>query len=176
MKPYVDYDPCEEGYIPESLAIGQVWSYPDHPPQTMHSCCYDDTIDMYRWLNECGDTLCKRSEKSKYETPCTVATYLGTAYETQEELKQKPEKEDLVGNPNHYNLFPEHNLQVKHIVQRAMDNADYSFDWSSNEAGWIQQSLQYLLRFYGKNGWEDIKKAREALDIAIKSAEERGAV
>lgn len=85
-----------------------------------------------------------------------------------------PETPDMVKAPNHYMLFPEHNLEAKHIVKRVTDNADKAnFNMSSHEAAWVVQAMQYLLRFPGKNGWEDIKKAKEALTVAIEGYDER---
>lgn len=85
-----------------------------------------------------------------------------------------PETIDMVKSPNHYMLFPEHNLEAKHIVKRVTDNADKAnFNMASHEAAWVVQAMQYLLRFPGKNGWEDIKKAKEALSVAIEGYDER---
>ena len=62
----------------------------------------------------------------------------------------------LVKQPNHYMLFPEHNLEVKHIVKRLLDNIDSSdMDITSNQAGWLQQAVQYLLRCYAKGGVQE---------------------
>lgn len=76
--------------------------------------------------------------------------------------------QDLVKKPNHYMLFPEHSLEVKHITKRVLDRIDVSdMDLSLNQAGWLQQALQYLLRCYAKGGKQDIEKAKEALEILL---------
>lgn len=77
-------------------------------------------------------------------------------------------KQDLVKQPNHYMLFPEHSLEVKHITKRVLDRIEGSdMDLSLNQAGWLQQALQYLLRCYAKGGKQDIEKAKEALEILL---------
>tara|TARA_Y100000310_G_scaffold74348_1_gene70479 strand:+ start:14100 stop:14642 length:543 start_codon:yes stop_codon:yes gene_type:complete len=84
---------------------------------------------------------------------------------------EESSKDCLVKHPNHYMLFPEHNVEVKHIVKRLLDNIDSSdMDITSNQAGWLQQAVQYLLRCYAKGGIQDIKKAREALSIMLEDA------
>tara|TARA_Y100000296_G_scaffold75117_1_gene94420 strand:- start:206 stop:745 length:540 start_codon:yes stop_codon:yes gene_type:complete len=84
---------------------------------------------------------------------------------------EESSKDCLVKHPNHYMLFPEHNVEVKHIVKRLLDNIDSSdMQITSNQAGWLQQAVQYLLRCYAKGGIQDIKKAREALSIMLEDA------
>lgn len=75
-------------------------------------------------------------------------------------------KEDLVKKPNHYQLLPEY--EVKHVIKALLDKIDASdFEMSSYQCGWLQQSLQYQLRFYAKNGLEDLEKAYETLGFVI---------
>jgi hypothetical protein len=77
-------------------------------------------------------------------------------------------EQGLVKQPNHYMLFPEHSLEVKHITKRVLDRIeDSDMDLSLNQAGWLQQALQYLLRCYAKGGKQDIEKAKEALEILL---------
>lgn len=81
---------------------------------------------------------------------------------------------NMVKQPPHYLLFPEHDLEVKDINKRLLDRIDdSSMDISSYEAGWLQQSLQYLIRCYAKNQWEDIEKAHETLGFVIESYKSR---
>jgi len=78
---------------------------------------------------------------------------------------------DIVKNPSHYDLLPGH--QVKDITKIVLDRiqeSDMNIPLSS--AGWLQQSLQYLLRCYEKGGIEDLKKAHETLGFALKDIEE----
>lgn len=82
---------------------------------------------------------------------------------------------DMVSKPNHYQLFPEYSLEVKHINKRLLDKIGQSdFDMSLYEAGWYQQAMQYLMRFHTKNGLEDIKKGIQTLQFVVDSMEERG--
>lgn len=78
-------------------------------------------------------------------------------------------EECLVTQPNHYLLFPEHELEVKHITKRVLDDISNSdMEMTLNQGGWLQQAMQYLLRCSAKGGWQDIEKAKEALEIMLK--------
>lgn len=71
-----------------------------------------------------------------------------------------------VKRPSHYQLLPEY--QVNDIIKALLDKMDESdFEMTSYQAGWLQQSLQYQLRFYAKNGWEDLEKAYETLGFVL---------
>ena len=73
---------------------------------------------------------------------------------------------DLVKRPDHYQLLPEY--EVKEVIKALLDKIDASdFDMSSYQVGWLQQSLQYQMRFYAKNGWEDLEKAYETLGFVL---------
>ena len=73
---------------------------------------------------------------------------------------------DLVKRPNHYQLLPEY--EVKEVIKALLDKIDESdFEMSSYQTGWLQQALQYQLRFYAKNGWEDLEKAYETLGFVL---------
>lgn len=73
---------------------------------------------------------------------------------------------DVVKKPNHYQLLPEY--EVKDVIKALLDKIDESdFEMSSFQAGWLQQSLQYQMRFYAKNGIEDLEKAHETLGFVL---------
>lgn len=83
-------------------------------------------------------------------------------------------EEDVVNAPSHYMLFPEHNLEVRQVCQRVLDNLDNSdMDMSSYEAGCFKEAVQYLLRCYGKGQWQDIEKSVAVLQFAINSYKAR---
>ena len=93
----------------------------------------------------------------------------------------KPEDDknvtDVIKQPPHYLLFPEHSLEVVDINKRLLDRIEASdMDMSLYEAGWLQQSMQYIMRCYAKNGWEDIEKAYETLGFVIDSYKSRKSV
>ena len=89
-------------------------------------------------------------------------------FPTDNQESEESSEDCLVKHPNHYMLFPEYNVEVKHIVKRLLDNIDSSdMQITSNQAGWLQQAVQYLLRCYAKGGIQDIKKAGEALSIML---------
>lgn len=75
-----------------------------------------------------------------------------------------------VTKPKHYQIFPEFDIEVKDINERLLDNIQESdFDMSLFEAGWYQQAMQYFLRFYAKNGINDIEKGINSMQIFINS-------
>lgn len=79
-----------------------------------------------------------------------------------------------VTKPKHYQIFPEFDIQVKDINERILDNIQESdFDMSLNEAGWFQQAMQYFLRFYAKNGINDVEKGMISMKIFIDSYKSR---
>lgn len=73
-------------------------------------------------------------------------------------------EEDKVNNPNHYQgAF---GLEAIEVVRNFAGNltAVQGFYWGN--------AIKYLLRFQGKNGLEDLKKARKNLDWLIAEMEE----
>jgi len=79
---------------------------------------------------------------------------------------------DVVKKPNHYQLLPEY--EVKDINKALLDKIESSgYDISLYEAGWFQQSMQYFLRFYAKNGIEDLEKGIETMQFVVDSMKER---
>lgn len=81
---------------------------------------------------------------------------------------------DVVKKPTHYQLFPEHNLEVKDINKRLLDRIEESdFDMTLYEAGWYQQAMQYFQRFYAKNGIEDIEKGIQTMQFVLDSWKNR---
>ena len=91
--------------------------------------------------------------------------YVERVSEAYKELtKSTPQK------PSHYQVLPEY--RVKDINKALLDKIQESdFEMSLNEAGWYQQSMQYFMRFYAKNGLEDLKKGVETMQIVIDSLE-----
>lgn len=81
-------------------------------------------------------------------------------------------EEDMVNKPNHYQLLPEY--EVKDVMKALLDKIEESdFKMTYYEAGWYQQSMQYFLRFYAKNGLEDIEKGLETMQFVVDSIKQR---
>lgn len=81
-------------------------------------------------------------------------------------------EEDMVKKPNHYQLLPEY--EVKDVMKALLDKIEESdFKMSHYEAGWYQQSMQYFLRFYAKNGLEDLEKGLETMQFVVDSIKQR---
>lgn len=79
---------------------------------------------------------------------------------------------DVVSKPNHYQLLPEY--EVKDVNKALLDKIQLSdFDLSLYEAGWYQQSMQYFMRFYAKNGLEDLEKGVQTMQFVIDSIKGR---
>lgn len=70
-----------------------------------------------------------------------------------------PVEEDKVNNPSHYKC--KFGLKAIDVVRNFAGNltAVQGFYWGN--------AIKYLLRFQGKNGLEDLKKARKNLDWLI---------
>lgn len=89
----------------------------------------------------------------------------------QETEDEDMKEQDIVKNPKHYQITDE--LQVKDvlaIVLKKIENSD--FRMGLNAAGWWQQSMQYALRFYAKNGIQDLEKCVETMMFCIQSLKE----
>ena len=83
-------------------------------------------------------------------------------------------QEDMVNKPKHYQLFPEHNLEIKDINKRILDNMEESgFNITLYEAGWYQQAMQYFERCYLKNGLEDLEKGIVTMQFVVDSMKDR---
>lgn len=83
------------------------------------------------------------------------------------------EKFDNVNNPNHYQLYPEYNLEAIDVINKLCSlNAQMLQDY---QFSYYAQLLQYLFRFGRKNGLEDLKKAKFYLDRLISDIELRRA-
>jgi len=96
-----------------------------------------------------------------------------TTDEVIEIIKQEtPVSSDMIAKPSHYQLLPEY--EVKDVMKALLDKIEASnFDMSYYEAGWYQQSMQYFLRFHGKNGLEDLEKGLQTMQFVVDSLKER---
>lgn len=74
-----------------------------------------------------------------------------------------PFEEDKINNPSHYK--GKFGLEAIDVVRNFAGNltAAQGFYWGN--------AIKYLLRFQGKNGLEDLKKARKNLDWLIEEME-----
>jgi hypothetical protein len=76
---------------------------------------------------------------------------------------------DPVKKPKHYMLFEDQGIEVRDVIEKLVGklpkNAKPMFI-----ADYVQM-MQYLMRFMGKNGVEDLKKARWYLDKLIEDYE-----
>ena len=75
----------------------------------------------------------------------------------------RPEKNDNVNKPNHYQGSK--GLEAIEVVHNFIGNlaGSSAFFWGN--------AIKYLLRFQNKNGLEDLKKARKNLDWLIEELE-----
>ena len=73
---------------------------------------------------------------------------------------------NTVTKPKHYQLIPEKNIEVKHIVAVLADRLGTN-GYNGAFIGDYVQLLQYLMRFDEKNGKEDLEKAKEFLSGMI---------
>ena len=75
---------------------------------------------------------------------------------------------NVVTKPKHYQLIPEKNIEVKHIVAVLADRLGTN-GYNGAFIGDYVQLLQYLMRFDEKNGKEDLEKAKEFLSGMIEN-------
>ena len=69
---------------------------------------------------------------------------------------------DIINNPNHYQLnIKGNNIEVIDIIDEVVK------DYKPREAFKIANVIKYILRASKKNGKEDLKKARKYIDMLI---------
>ena len=74
---------------------------------------------------------------------------------------------DIINKPSHYQLLE--GVEVMDITKAVLDKIEKSdMQMSLNAAGWLQQTLQYLLRCYDKGKWQDLEKAKRTLEYVLK--------
>ena len=78
------------------------------------------------------------------------------------ELNDDTVEFNVVTKPKHYQLIPEKNIEVKHIVAILADRLGTN-GYNGAFIADFAQMLQYLMRFDEKNGKEDLEKAKEFL-------------
>lgn len=61
-------------------------------------------------------------------------------------------------NPKHYDLFPEHGIQVREVLEVLCNKLDAAYPVPSFLVSDYVQAMQYFMRFFEKNGIEDIEK------------------
>lgn len=78
---------------------------------------------------------------------------------------------DPIKKPSHYMLFPEKNLEVRDVVNRLLERMEKSEEYDMTPVDYADyaQLMQYLMRWFDKNGKEDLEKARWYLDRLIEN-------
>lgn len=74
-------------------------------------------------------------------------------------------------NPKHYDLFPKHGIQVRELMQVLCDKLDRQ-GFSGFLCSDYVQAMQYFLRWFEKNGVEDIEKGIWYMNKIIKQVQE----
>jgi hypothetical protein len=83
-------------------------------------------------------------------------------FDLMQELQDTLKEQDMVNSPKHCQLFPELNIEVKHVVA-VLANRLGNNGYNGAFIGEFVQMLQYVMRFDEKNGKEDLEKAKEFL-------------
>jgi len=106
--------------------------------------------------------------KIHYADDGTVLDNCESPYDLLSEYTEETleEKQDMVNSPKHYQLFPELNIEVKHVVA-VLANRLGNNGYNGAFIGEFVQMLQYVLRFDEKNGKEDLEKGRNFLNSMI---------
>ena len=76
------------------------------------------------------------------------------------------EEFNVVTKPKHYQLIPDQNIEVKHIVAILADRLGTN-GYNGAFIADFAQMLQYLMRFDEKNGKEDLEKSMFFLESMI---------
>ena len=76
---------------------------------------------------------------------------------------------DEVSAPRHY-IFE--SFEVRGVIAEVLDEFDKTVYASGKAAHYYADALEYLMRWFRKNGIKDLKKARWYLDELIKTIEE----
>ena len=88
----------------------------------------------------------------------------------QEDFWTTASQYDTVSKPKHYMLFEEEGIEVRDVLEKLVNKIPpVSRDYGGLFTADYVQMMQYLMRFMGKNGVEDLKKARWYLDKLIDS-------
>ncbi len=88
-----------------------------------------------------------------------------------EQLAPKPQY-DAVTRPRHYMLFEDKGIEVRDVIEKLVSKFDGEVEHQFYSHMFISdyvQLMQYLMRFYDKNGVEDLKKAEYYLKKMIEA-------
>lgn len=77
---------------------------------------------------------------------------------------------DPVNKPSHYMLFPEQGIEFIDVRDVLIERLK---DFSPKQIDYWSRAFEYLARAGGKNGVEDIKKAKWYLDRLVATLEEQ---
>ena len=88
-----------------------------------------------------------------------------------QQLAPKPQY-NSVNRPRHYMLFEDKGIEVRDVIEKLVSKFDdevmHQFDSHMFISDYVQM-LQYVMRFYDKNGVEDLKKAEHYLKKMIEA-------
>lgn len=105
--------------------------------------------------NEFADGPCKTCREYNKYVP--MSAFLDAAY-----------KDNSIDRPHHYQLID--GMEVRDILEILADKLNYgNVPATSLFISDYVQMMQYLMRFMGKNGVEDLKKAKYYLDQLIEA-------
>ena len=72
---------------------------------------------------------------------------------------------DTVSHPKHYQLFE--GVEVRHLIQNRLTNAALN-GYPMDKIGYdLSNAIKYLMRWAGKNGVEDLKKAKQCIEFML---------
>lgn len=83
---------------------------------------------------------------------------------------QEQPTHDPVNKPSHYMLFPEQGIEFIDVRDVLIERLK---DFGPKQIDYWSRAFEYLARAGGKNGIEDIKKAKWYLDRLVASLEEQ---
>lgn len=109
-------------------------------------------------------------EKIPKRPPNALNTTQEYIQKIQEKYPEETERDSI--NPKHYDLFPEHGIQVREVLEVLCNKLDAAYPVPSFLVSDYVQAMQYFMRFFEKNGIEDIKKGIWYMNKIVEQLEE----
>lgn len=110
----------------------------------------------------------KRSDKHPAH-PSAVVKFRIPVVQGVVETKPEVQAHDPVNRPSHYMLFPEHQIEFIDVRDVLIERLN---GFTPRQIDYWSRAFEYLARAGGKNGVEDIKKAKWYLDRLVGTLEE----
>lgn len=121
----------------------------------------DDTFSHIKWTDE-EPTEIKRGLEASGISVAELNRIMNAKAHGYDEVPEVAETPDIINEPNHYK--GKHGIETIDVIRNfGNDDMVAGFYWGN--------TIKYTTRYRGKNGLEDLKKARRNLDWLIEHTE-----